>query len=131
VLVAGHRDTGDPDGSDLRNADAIAQRLIQRGVPPNRVWVSGRGDTELLISGSSAEVDIQHNRRVEITPTEFGAMCRLDYRRRMADAVRQNCSGDAGRNNAWECEVGFTILGGGVPPPPSQWPPGAWQRRRP
>ncbi|WP_230165743.1 OmpA family protein [Roseomonas sp. CECT 9278] len=130
VLVAGHRDTRDADGSDLRNAEAVAQLIVQRGVPPNRIWVAGRGDTEPLISGAS-ETDAMHNRRVEITPTAWGSTCRRDYQQRVAESVRQNCVGDAGRNNAWECEVGFTILGGGVPPAANQWPPHVWQRRRP
>lgn len=130
VLVAGHQDTRDPDGSDLRNADAVAQRIVQRGVPRSRIWVAGRGDAEPLISDAS-ETDAIHNRRLEITPTGWAAMCHRDYRQRVAESVRQNCVGNAGRNNAWECDVGFTILGGGVPPADNQWPAHLWQRRRP
>jgi hypothetical protein len=130
VLVAGHRDTRDPDGSDLRNAEAVAQRIVQRGVPRRLIWVAGRGDGEPLISDAS-ETDAMQNRRVVITPTGWGAICRLDYRQRLAESVRRNCVGDAGPNNAWECDVGFTILGGGVPPPSTQWPSRAGQRRVP
>ena len=108
----------------------LAGAIVQRGVPPSRIWVAGRGDAEPLITGGS-EADAMHNRRVEITPTAWGSTCRRDYQRRMAESVRQNCGGDAGPNNAWECEVGFTILGGGVPPAANQWPARVWQRQRP
>lgn len=70
VLVIGHTDSvGTAQGNDAlsrKRAEAIRDKLIETGVPANKVEVVGRGEADPLIQ-TADEVDEPRNRRVEIS----------------------------------------------------------------
>ena len=69
VLVIGHTDTvGELRANDVlsaQRAERMKGYLIDIGIPPERIRVSGRGEREPLVP-TGDEVDEPRNRRVEI-----------------------------------------------------------------
>jgi len=70
VVVTGHTDTVAEtvynDALSLRRAEAVRKLLVERGLPPEAVIATGRGEREPLVP-SADEVRDPRNRRVEIT----------------------------------------------------------------
>lgn len=69
IVTGGADTTGDPGanlGLSVRRAQAVADGLVARGIPADRLQVLGRGTTELPVAteGGVAEQD---NRVVEIS----------------------------------------------------------------
>lgn len=50
-----------------RRAKAVNEYLVSKGIPPNRLVISSRGETEPIASNATAE-GRRHNRRVEMHP---------------------------------------------------------------
>lgn len=69
IMAVGNTDTtGMPDYNtalSLRRAEAVRVALVQNGVPPTAVQVSGRGETSLLVQ-TGDNVREPQNRRVEM-----------------------------------------------------------------
>ncbi len=69
VEIAGHTDNIGPAEYNLRlsqrRAEAVRQYLINKGVPPERIYARGYGETQPIADNSTEEGRSQ-NRRVEI-----------------------------------------------------------------
>lgn len=69
LVVTGHTDSMGAllanDGLSLKRAQAVAQRLVNSGVPSLRIETVGRGKRELLVK-TADNVDEPLNRRVEV-----------------------------------------------------------------
>lgn len=70
MIVAGGADTvGNPDKNldlSLRRAQSVADGLVARGIPVERLQVLGRGNSELAVE-TEDDVPEQNNRVVEIS----------------------------------------------------------------
>jgi outer membrane protein OmpA-like peptidoglycan-associated protein len=69
VIVKGHTDDEGPEGANQalseRRADAVRSYLVAQGVSPARVSAVGLGESQPLVTNTTAE-GRQQNRRVEI-----------------------------------------------------------------
>ena len=69
IVVTGHTDTrgsmGDNDALSMRRAQEIAQLLVRKGFPAERIETAGRGEREPEIP-TADETDEPRNRRVVI-----------------------------------------------------------------
>jgi outer membrane protein OmpA-like peptidoglycan-associated protein len=69
LLIAGHTDSVGTEDYNFalseRRAQAAADHLITRGIPPAKINITGLGETEPVASNDTAE-GRQLNRRVEI-----------------------------------------------------------------
>lgn len=69
IIVVGHTDTmgsgTSNDALSLTRAESIARELVRRGIAPENVRASGRGERELLVP-TADNVAEPRNRRVEI-----------------------------------------------------------------
>ncbi len=112
VLVEGHRDAVDPDGSDRRWADGTAAALAAAGIPAHRIWPRGFGASHPLIdtSGDSSEADRQQNRRVVIHATQWGRDCQARYSRALTGWLRENCAAAAGSRAPAVCDAAWERL---------------------
>ena len=70
MIVAGVADTvGRPESNlrlSIRRAQAVADGLVARGIPADRLQVLGRGNSDLVVQ-TADEVDSPENRIVSIT----------------------------------------------------------------
>lgn len=70
MIVSGSADTvGDADRNlqlSIRRAQSVADGLVARGIPAERLQVLGRGNSELAVD-TDAGVDQKENRVVEIS----------------------------------------------------------------
>lgn len=125
IVIEGHTDAqGDEEKNrqlSLQRADAVRSYLTQRGVPPDRMHVYGRGESEPVASNDTVE-GRANNRRVEIVIERAGVA--------LGDQQRQNAAGqdpERERLNTSGRDEGDTQR---TPPrrtPPAQAPGGAGQ----
>ena len=70
IVVEGHTDVrGVPRTNrapSRRRAQAVADELVARGVPADRIEVVGAGESRPLVRGARTEAEHARNRRVEI-----------------------------------------------------------------
>ncbi len=69
VIAVGHTDSTGPEaynqGLSERRANSVKQYLISQGVPADRIYAEGKGETQPVASNATREGRAQ-NRRVEI-----------------------------------------------------------------
>jgi outer membrane protein OmpA-like peptidoglycan-associated protein len=74
VDVAGHTDSDGADDYNLalsqRRANSVASYLVQQGIQPGRLMVTGYGESQPIASNATADGK-QQNRRVEIQIQAF------------------------------------------------------------
>jgi outer membrane protein OmpA-like peptidoglycan-associated protein len=95
ILVDGHIDllefSAGYAGLDLRRADYIARIITEKGIPREFIWTRGRSNSNPLVPNLSRLPEQEQNRRVTITPTNWGRSCDMDLVIRKAVWYTKNC----------------------------------------
>jgi outer membrane protein OmpA-like peptidoglycan-associated protein len=95
ILVDGHIDLLELNegyiGLDLKRADYIARIIAEKGIPREYIWTRGRSNSNPLVPNLSRLPEQEQNRRVTITPTNWGRSCDMDLVIRQSIWYTKNC----------------------------------------